>query len=527
MAELLSRRACERYSRAGFGNRVVVFDERSCVHKDTADFVERIDTLMEQGRILKKGDTSDVSCVTWHNTDIVVKRYNNRGIVHSLRHAIKGSRARRSRRNAMRLIAIGIRTPIPLAYIEQRKGPLPEKSYLVTEYVHGRNLHVLLHDETVAAEQKKEVLREVSELLNELGRHHITHGDLKHTNILITETGPVLTDLDAMRFHKCEALFRIKRARDIGRFLRKTDAAEHLQEYARSLLGASPGPSVNPDCGFERVRSSGWLGWIHRDYPVQALWKLISEKDLRSPGREQIVPVASSDTASVFRCTLATGAGENVVYLKQYHSRSIFDFVKHLFRFSRAKRAFNASLMLQRHGFDTAALVALFEKRVGPVVLENVLLTEEICDGRPLHKCIVQPGGRSDTQTLQEKRSLITAFGRTVGRMHAEGIFHGDLRLGNVLVRKDADCRRFFFIDNERTKKFFRLPKRLRFKNLVQVNMVIDGVSKTDRMRFFRSYLKDNEPIRCGYKRIARKVAVRTYLRLRAKHPHLAARATV
>ena len=42
MAELLSRRACERYSRAGFGNCVVVFDERSCLCKDTADFVERM-----------------------------------------------------------------------------------------------------------------------------------------------------------------------------------------------------------------------------------------------------------------------------------------------------------------------------------------------------------------------------------------------------------------------------------------------------------------------------------------------------
>jgi tRNA A-37 threonylcarbamoyl transferase component Bud32 len=101
--------------------------------------------------------------------------------------------------------------------------------------------------------------------------------------------------------------------------------------------------------------------------------------------------------------------------------------------------------------------------------------------------------------------------------MHAAGIFHGDLRLGNVLVQKNEGQWRFFFIDNERTKKFYHLPDSLRLKNLVQVNMFREGISRTDRLRFFKAYLKENPSIVRKRNKWAKKIVTKTNRRLRRK----------
>ena len=52
-----------------------------------------------------------------------------------------------------------------------------------------------------------------------MGKYIITYGNLKHTDILIADNGPVLKDLDAMVVHKICWLFQSKRHKDMPRFL--------------------------------------------------------------------------------------------------------------------------------------------------------------------------------------------------------------------------------------------------------------------------------------------------------------------
>jgi hypothetical protein len=72
------------------------FDRDFCAGAKPRDFIERIDGLTGTGRILKTGDASYVSNITWNGKNIVVKRYDNKGFFHSLRHTIKKARARRA-----------------------------------------------------------------------------------------------------------------------------------------------------------------------------------------------------------------------------------------------------------------------------------------------------------------------------------------------------------------------------------------------------------------------------------------------
>ena len=197
---------------------IAVFDRDFFQEAKPPDFIEQIDTLMDEGQILKNGNTCYVSHLIWNGKDVVVKRYNHKGFIHSLRHTIKRSRARRGWLHGHRLRILDIATPKPLAYIEQLKKKLVWKSYLVTEYVEGQKLYDFLRNSNIAAEHRSIAMRQVKNLLDKIGKYRITHGDLKHTNILITDNGPTITDLDGMKVHKWNWTYKISRAKDFRRF---------------------------------------------------------------------------------------------------------------------------------------------------------------------------------------------------------------------------------------------------------------------------------------------------------------------
>lgn len=211
----------ERYLRIETSQIIAMFNRVFCKRRGTEeplDFIERIDALMDKGHILKQDDTTYVSSLTWNGKDVVVKRFNHKGFIHSLRHTIKKSRAHRGWLHGLRLGILEIATPRPLAFIEKRRGLLVWKSYLVTEYVDGPNLYYFLRDDKTGEEERSAAMQQVAELLDRLGKYRITHGDLKHSNILITENGPVLTDLDGMKIHRLKPLFNRWRTKDLKCF---------------------------------------------------------------------------------------------------------------------------------------------------------------------------------------------------------------------------------------------------------------------------------------------------------------------
>jgi tRNA A-37 threonylcarbamoyl transferase component Bud32 len=210
-----------------------VFDRNFCSGAEPLDFMEQINALMDKGRILKNGNTCYVSGITWNGREVVVKRYNHKGFIHSLRHTIKRTRARRSWLHAHRLGMLNVATPRPLAYIERRRGMLVWESYLVTECVKGQRLYDFLRDGNVAEEERSKVTQQVRELVDELGKHRISHGDLKHSNILLAEKKAVLTDLDGMKVCRWNWMYRVRRRKDLRRFSKRNNCG---RPFVRALL---------------------------------------------------------------------------------------------------------------------------------------------------------------------------------------------------------------------------------------------------------------------------------------------------
>jgi tRNA A-37 threonylcarbamoyl transferase component Bud32 len=188
--------------------------------KDIGDLIREIDGLMHTGQVLKDDHTCSVSRAKFRDKEIVIKKYNHKGLWHSLRHTIKRSRARRNWLHAHRLKMLNIATPSALGFVERWKWGLVWNSYLLTTYVEGKELRDFLRDESIAEKRFAEITGRVKQLLDRLEKHRIAHGDLKDTNILITESGAVLIDLDAMRAYRWGWTFGIRRRRDIARLKR-------------------------------------------------------------------------------------------------------------------------------------------------------------------------------------------------------------------------------------------------------------------------------------------------------------------
>ena len=258
--------------------------------------------------------------------------------------------------------------------------------------------------------------------------------------------------------------------------------------------------------------------YIRRDFRNHTFEEALSCGPETLAEKYDLIPVEASEFARVFKFTVEFSGFSRQVFYKEYLCRSIWDFIKHIFRPSRAGRAFRAGLMVQQNGFNVPEVVAFGEEGNVFVGRRNFLLTMEVQDTKQLSVCLSDYNRDLATEDLKDKRQLIRAFGQTIGRMHAAGIFHGDLRLGNILVRRNSSGWNFYFLDNERTQNFTQLPDRLRLKNLVQVNMFRKGINNFDRLRFLKAYLAENPAIVPLQKYWAKKIINKTNKRLLNKN---------
>ncbi len=210
--------------------------------------------------------------------------------------------------------------------------------------------------------------------------------------------------------------------------------------------------------------------------------------------------LGSSRHARVLKFDVLFNSKAYSIVLKKYLHRNIFDLFKYLFLSTRAQRAVRGGKLLIANGFLSPPIVAHNRK---------FLMTMEIKDSKPLHVML-------EKLPKEQKLRMVEQFAQTVGKMHDKGIFHGDLRLGNVLVKKNGENFDFYFLDNERTKKFNDLPMRLRIKNLVQINMNRDAFGKECLDLFFDVYFsRQTKPL--DSQKIIEKTALKTDKRLKKK----------
>lgn len=230
-------RNCSNYGKIKHGISEGMYD-RSYANKEFMDFLKNPESAFDHPNavILKDGNSATVIKVTINQCDLVVKRYNLKNIWHRLRRCLRTTRARHAWRLAQKLHFFGIATAKPVAFLERRILGFKGKSYFVTEFVSdlhaGTKLKIDLH------EDKQSLVQAITSLLKSVAKLHVTHGDLKVTNILINkEALPVLIDLDGASEHRSLSGLRHAWRKEVKRFLNNFKDDPDLQEsFTQSLM---------------------------------------------------------------------------------------------------------------------------------------------------------------------------------------------------------------------------------------------------------------------------------------------------
>ena len=208
-----------------------------------ADLVEALwsnaDGVVSSGEMMKPGDRCTVVCVQAAGKSWVLKRYNLRGPIHTALHLLLRSRAQNCWGYGRHLCESGVRSPLPMAFLEHRFGPFRTRSYLVTEFVPGTLMTDFVAQAHAAPQVLEALSSEFGDTWRQLGSLRLSHGDMKATNFLVTEGPEVwVIDLDAMCRHRFDLTRQSARRRDRERFLRNWQARPRVQTLFRSAMEA-------------------------------------------------------------------------------------------------------------------------------------------------------------------------------------------------------------------------------------------------------------------------------------------------
>jgi hypothetical protein len=140
----------------------------------------------------------------WNSQKYVFKHYVEPSRRHAAKQLFVRSRAHITWSFAQRLADAGVATPRPLAYVENRWGPLRRDSFLLYPYIEGRTLRSYFENEAKRSRKLHDKLwRQIEQLWQQLALLRVSLGDVNTGNFIVCPAGRLwLIDLDKSRFHR-------------------------------------------------------------------------------------------------------------------------------------------------------------------------------------------------------------------------------------------------------------------------------------------------------------------------------------
>jgi heptose I phosphotransferase len=183
----------------------------------------------------------------------------------------------------------------------------------------------------------------------------------------------------------------------------------------------------------------------------------------------------------------ATGA-TRTLYLKRHQRPRVTELIKPLFRLTRpivgARNEWEAILRFHEIGIATMVPVAL-----GEAEGRSFLITQGIEDCQKLTAWMQAHRHSLHNGQLAAFRDIVTGLADVARRMHSAGMHHQDFYLTHLMVPQSGGTAPIHVLDLGRARFQPRLARRWIVKDLGQLNYSADGVSATERLRFFKRYL--------------------------------------
>jgi len=128
---------------------------------------------------------NELKVITHHNYEVVVKAFKVPNIINQFAYAyLRGSKAKKSYENAMRLIALKVETPEPIGYIEFYTNGLLKESYFISLH---QPYAFLIREPLYEAgfKDRENIIKQFAKFTYELHQKNIFHKDYSAGNILV------------------------------------------------------------------------------------------------------------------------------------------------------------------------------------------------------------------------------------------------------------------------------------------------------------------------------------------------------
>lgn len=194
------------------------------------------DQALAGGTMLKDGGASTVALIDHEGRQYVLKRYNIKGFLHGLKRLFQPSRAHKSWRSAATLLALGVATPQPCLFVEERLcWLLRRRAWFLCEYVPAPSVLQLLEEGRLDGDLQCKILAQFNQLFQVMREYNISHGDMKASNFIYHDERLYVIDLDATKRHRSAAAARSSLQKDIERF-RRNWIGTPLEQPVQAML---------------------------------------------------------------------------------------------------------------------------------------------------------------------------------------------------------------------------------------------------------------------------------------------------
>ena len=255
---------------------------------------------------------------------------------------------------------------------------------------------------------------------------------------------------------------------------------------------------------FRAVRHGDVLGHAVADLPPECLRPFLEDPD--EPFRRAGVRVLKqSPSSAVIALDLPGPGGPRRVIYKRFAVTHWTDPLVALVRRTPALRSYVLGHGLRLRCLPTPRPLGVWHRYRFGLPQEGYLLTEAVPDATELHEHVRQLLAAGTRTSRVQLRALIDRLARLIGTLHCRHLSHRDLKASNVLVSKDQ----LSFIDLVGVTRHRKVRRSRRIQNLARLNAssaACAGLTRTDKLRFLRAYLRWGLRGREGWKRWWREV---------------------
>jgi tRNA A-37 threonylcarbamoyl transferase component Bud32 len=462
------------------------------------------------GEVIKASRIRSAAITTLSNGQrVFLKRDRTKDWIESIKYLLLPSKGRKEWFIAYQMHKRNLPIPKPLGWLERAHRGFVQESYYLSEAI-GSGVSLI---EDSAKLGNRFPLIELAKAVRKIHNAGLFHKDLHAGNFLWDGESLFLTDLHSakilgtlslnQRLWNLSLLFHSLRSVWVEReqslfmdtyfegelhYLRKKEELLQRIHVQMGRLQKRQWRSRTKRClkestEFSIQRVKGFRYYHRRDFDLDKVKRIVGEHLRLLKGS----PSSLAKNAPEVSVSIMKDEGVRVC-VKHFRNLNLWRTFKDHFRQPKGLKSWVGSHGLRVRDIPSLTPLALVEKRRWSGLRESFFLMEASETGQEMDRYILERLG-----DLQKKRLFTKAFAQWLSHLHQKGVYHQDMKTCNILILENGETWTFHLLDLEDVLLDEKVRERKLLKNFLQLNTSTPRtVTKTDRFRFLKEYLRGN-----------------------------------